>query len=83
MYWILLAESLLLTIYVCRLHRKSFAIAWNFARMCSLSGGTVWGSNASLKQVKANARTSVVQAASGFKKQDGKKGTSDGDALAD
>ena len=32
MYWILLAESLLLTIYACRLHRESFAIAWALVR---------------------------------------------------
>ena len=32
MYWITLAEALLLTVYVCRLHKESFAIAWAFAR---------------------------------------------------
>ena len=52
-------------------------------KKASLSGGMVWDSNASLKQVRANARISVVQVASGFKKQVGKKGTSDGDVLAD
>ncbi len=31
MYWIYLLESVLLTVYVCVLHRQTFAIAWDLA----------------------------------------------------